>query len=88
MEIEKCFGSQGIQYWSNNYKDGWKLGLKSPWVDKNISANLTGFLTTFLVISGGFLGLRYRKKSYDENSPNPETPMDKIYVEDLVDPEI
>ena len=38
-------------------------------MDKNISANLTGFLTTFLVISDGFLGLRYRKKSYD-NSPD------------------
>ena len=57
-------------------------------MDKNISANLTGFLTTFLVISDGFLGLRYRKKSYDENTPDPKTPMNKIYVDDLVDPEI
>ena len=43
---------------------------------------------TFLVTSDGFLGLRYQKKSYGENSPNPKTPMTKIYVEDLVDPEI
>ena len=56
-------------------------------MDKNISANLTGFLTTFLVISDGFLGLRYRKKSYD-NSPDPKTPMNEIYVEDIVDPEL
>ena len=54
-------------------------------MDKNISVNLTGFLTKFLVISDGFLGLRYRKKSYDENSPVPITPMIKIYVEDLVE---
>ena len=43
---------------------------------------------TFLVISDGFWGLRYWKKSYGENSPNPKTPMNKIYVEDLVDPDI
>ena len=42
----------------------------------------------FLIISDGFLGLRYRKKSYDEYSPNPKTPMNKIYVDDLVDSEI
>ena len=75
--------------WSNNYKDGWKSGLKSPGADnKNITANLTELVTTFLVISDGFGGLRFRKKSYDENSPDPRTPMNKIYVEDLVDPEI
>ena len=56
-------------------------------MDKNISANLTEFLTTFLVISDGFLGLRSRKKSHD-NSPYLKTPMNKICVEDLVDPEI
>ena len=76
-------------FWSNNYKDGWKSGLKSPGADnKNITANLTGLLTTFLVISGGFWGLRYRKKSYDENIPDPRTLRNKIYVEDLLDPEI
>ena len=57
-------------------------------MDKNISANLTGFLTMFLVISDGFLGLRYRKKSYDENTPDPKISMNKINVDDLVYPEI
>ena len=42
----------------------------------------------FLIISDGFLGLRYLKKSYDENSPHPKNPISKINVEDLVDPEI
>ena len=55
---------------------------------QNISANLRGLLTTFLVISDGFLGLRYRKISYHDNSCDPKTPMNKIYVEDLVDPEL
>ena len=32
-----------------------------------------------------FLGLRYQKKSYDENSPDPKSPISKIKVEDLVD---
>ena len=56
-------------------------------MDENISANLTRFLTTFLVISDGFLGLRYWKKSYD-NSSDPKTPMNEIYVEDIVGPEL
>ena len=55
---------------------------------QNISANLTGFITTFLVISDGFLVLRYWKKSYDGSSPDPKTPISKINVEDLVNPEI
>ena len=53
---------------------------------QNISANLKGFLTTFLVISNDFFGFRYWKKSYDDNSPDPKTPMNKIVVEHLVDP--
>ena len=65
------------------------MGLKLPGADnKNITANLTGLLMTFLVISDGFWGLRYQKKSYDQNSPDPRTSMNKIYVEDLVDSEI
>ena len=53
-------------------------------MDKNISANLTGFLTTFFVISDGFLGLRYQKKFYEENTPDPKTPMNKIYVDPAI----
>ena len=55
---------------------------------QNLLANLTGFPTTFLVISDGFLVLRYLKKSYDENSPGPKTQINKINVEDLVNQEI
>ena len=55
---------------------------------QNISTNLTGFIMTFLVISDGFLGLRYRNKFHDENSPDPKTPISKINVEDLVDPDL
>ena len=60
--------------------------MRNKILDLNLSANLTGFPTTFLVISDGFLVIRYPKKSYDENSPRPTTPISKINVEDLVDP--
>ena len=55
---------------------------------QNISTNLTGFIMTFLVISDGFLGLRYRNKFHDENSPDSKTAANEIHVEDIVDPEL
>ena len=42
----------------------------------------------FLFISDGILGLRYQNKSDDEKSPDPQTSINKIYVNHLVDPEL
>ena len=47
-------------------------------MDKNISANLTGFLTTFLVISDDFLGLRYGKSYVCKGCDFTETQMSRL----------